>query len=125
MATENRPLSPHLQVYRPQLTSIMSISHRISGIVLSLGTVVVVLWLIALAAGPEAHARVTSVLAHPVSLALLLLWTFALFYHLLNGIRHLVWDAGWLLDLRGAYASGWAVLVLAVALTAITWGVLA
>lgn len=125
MATENRPLSPHLQVYRPQLTMVMSISHRISGMLLSLGTVVVVAWLLALAAGPEPYARLVGVLSHPVSLFLLVVWTFALFYHLLNGIRHLLWDAGWLLDLRGAYASGWVVLALSVILTAVVWGVLA
>lgn len=125
MATENRPLSPHLQVYRPQLTSVLSISHRITGVLLSLGTVVVVLWLLALAAGPESFERMVGYMAHPVSLVLLVVWSFALFYHLLNGIRHLIWDAGWMLDLRGAYASGWAVVILAVVLTALVWGVLA
>lgn len=124
MATENRPLSPHLQVYRPQLTSVLSISHRISGVLLSLGTVIVVLWLLALAAGPDSYARMTGYLAHPLSLVVLVAWSFALFYHLLNGIRHLIWDAGWMLDLRGAYASGWAVVILAVVLTALVWGVL-
>ncbi|MEE4331268.1 MAG: succinate dehydrogenase, cytochrome b556 subunit [Wenzhouxiangella sp.] len=122
MVTDNRPLSPHLQVYRPQLTSVLSISHRITGIILSLGSVVIVAWLLALASGPEAYERVTSVLSSPVALAAVAVWTLALMYHLLNGIRHLFWDAGWLLDLRGAYASGWAVVVLAVALTGLIWG---
>lgn len=122
MATDNRPLSPHLQVYRPQLTSVMSISHRISGLLLSLGMMVVVTWLVALAAGPDAFAAVNGWLASPVGLIGLLLWTAALFYHLLNGIRHLFWDAGWLLELKGAYASGWTVLILTVLLTAIVWG---
>ena len=125
MATENRPLSPHLQVYRPQLTSVLSISHRITGVLLSLGTVIVVFWLLALAAGPEPFERMVGYMAHPLSLILLVVWSFALFYHLLNGIRHLIWDAGWMLDLRGAYASGWAVVILAVVLTALVWGVLA
>ncbi len=122
MVTDNRPLSPHLQVYRPQLTSVMSISHRISGILLSLGMVVVVLWLLALASGPEAFERINTVLATPIGLIAMLVWTFSLFYHLLNGIRHLLWDAGWLLDLRGAYASGWIVLVASVVMTAVVWG---
>jgi len=122
MVTDNRPLSPHLQVYRPQLTSVMSISHRISGILLSLGMVVVVLWVLALASGPEAFERFNSLLATPVGLIAMLVWTFSLFYHLLNGIRHLLWDAGWLLDLRGAYASGWIVLAASVVMTAIVWG---
>ncbi len=122
MVTDNRPLSPHLQVYRPQLTSVMSISHRITGILLSLGMIAVVLWVLALAAGPESFERVNSALATPVGLVVMVVWTFSLFYHLLNGIRHLLWDAGWLLDLRGAYASGWIVLVATVILTAVVWG---
>jgi len=122
MVTDNRPLSPHLQVYRPQLTSVMSISHRITGLLLSLGMVLITAWLVSLAAGPEAFETVNAWLRSPVGLAALLVWTLALFYHLLNGIRHLFWDAGWLLDLKGAYASGWTVLVLTVLLTAIVWG---
>ena len=123
MATDNRPLSPHLQIYRPQLTSILSISHRISGVALSAGLIIMVLWLLAVAAGPEAHARLTSLLSNVPAMMLLVLWTAALFYHLLNGIRHLLWDAGWLLDLRGAYASGWTVVTLAAFLTLLSWGV--
>ena len=122
MVTDNRPLSPHLQVYRPQLTSVMSISHRISGILLSLGMIVVVFWVLALAAGPEAFDRVNAALASPVGLVGMAVWTFSLFYHLFNGIRHLLWDAGWLLDLRGAYASGWIVLIATIVATALVWG---
>ncbi|NDY94845.1 succinate dehydrogenase, cytochrome b556 subunit [Wenzhouxiangella limi] len=123
MATDNRPISPHLQVYRPQLTSVLSISHRISGVLLSIGLVLVVAWLLALAAGPERFAALSGFLASVPVLLVLVAWTAALFYHLLNGIRHLLWDAGWLLDLRGAYASGWTVVGLAGALTVIAWGV--
>lgn len=123
MATDNRPISPHLQVYRPQLTSVLSISHRISGVLLSIGLVLVVAWLLALAAGPERFAALSGLLASVPVLLVLVAWTAALFYHLLNGIRHLLWDAGWLLDLRGAYASGWTVVGLAGALTVIAWGV--
>jgi succinate dehydrogenase / fumarate reductase cytochrome b subunit len=122
MVTDNRPLSPHLQVYRPQLTSVMSISHRITGLLLSLGMIVVTAWVFALAAGPEAFEAVNGWLSSPVGLIALGLWTFSLFYHLLNGIRHLLWDAGWLLELKGAYASGWVVVVLTVILTVIVWG---
>lgn len=122
MVTDNRPLSPHLQVYRPQLTSVLSITHRLTGVLLTLGMAVVVLWLLALAAGPDAFSALNGWLASPVGLVGLLIWTFALFYHLLNGIRHLLWDAGWLLDLRGAYASGWIVVTLSVMLTVLIWG---
>lgn len=122
MATDNRPLSPHLQVYRPQLTSVMSFTHRTCGMLLSLGMVMAVVWLLALASGEGAFQTVNGWLAHPLGLAALLIWTASLYYHFLNGIRHLLWDSGWLLELRGAYASGWTVLVLTVVLTAITWG---
>lgn len=122
MMTDNRPLSPHLQVYRPQLTSMTSITHRLTGILLSLGMVVVVLWVLALAAGPDTFNTLNGWLASPVGMVAMLVWTLSLFYHLLNGIRHLLWDAGWLLDLRGAYASGWTVIVLSLVLTAVVWG---
>ncbi|NBB93580.1 MAG: succinate dehydrogenase, cytochrome b556 subunit [Gammaproteobacteria bacterium] len=122
MVTDNRPLSPHLQVYRPQLTSVTSILHRFTGMFLSLGMVAVVAWLVGLAAGPGAFDMVNGWLSSPLGLIVLLLWTLSLFYHLFNGIRHLLWDAGWLLELKGAYASGWTVLVLTVVLTAIVWG---
>ncbi|MGY6588451.1 MAG: succinate dehydrogenase, cytochrome b556 subunit [Wenzhouxiangella sp.] len=124
MATDNRPLSPHLQVYRPQLTSVLSISHRFTGIINSLGLIVVVAWLASLAAGPEAYDRLVGLLAHPVGIVAMAAWTFSLFYHLLNGIRHLIWDAGWMLDLKGAYASGYTVVGLAVLLTLVVWGVI-
>ncbi len=122
MVTDNRPLSPHLQVYRWPMTMATSILHRLSGLLLSLGMVIVVAWLVALAAGPDAFASVTGWLATPAGLVVLFLWTVALFYHLFNGIRHLLWDAGWLLELKGAYASGWTVLALTVVMTAIVWG---
>ena len=122
MVTDNRPLSPHLQVYRWQMTMVTSVLHRFSGLLLSLGMVLVVAWLVALAAGPQAFASVTGWLASPAGLVLLFLWSVALFYHLFNGIRHLLWDAGWLLELKGAYASGWAMLVLSLVMTAIVWG---
>jgi succinate dehydrogenase / fumarate reductase cytochrome b subunit len=122
MASNKRPLSPHLQVYRPQLTSVLSITHRITGVVLSAGLVMIVAWLLALAGGAEAYERLNALLFSIPGLVLLLIWTQAMFYHLLNGIRHLLWDAGWLLDLRSAYASGWAVVTLSLVLTILVWG---
>jgi len=121
MATDNRPLSPHLQIYRPQLTSVLSIMHRFTGIILSVGLIAVVLWVIALASGPSQYDRFLAVAGHPAGLIAMVIWTLALFYHLLNGIRHLLWDAGWLLDLKGAYASGYMVVIGAVLLTALSW----
>lgn len=118
---DQRPLSPHLQIYRPQWTSVLSILHRITGLVLSAGTLLVAIWLVALASGPEAYSIVTGWLSAPLVVALLVAWTLALFYHLLNGIRHLFWDAGVMLELGPAKASGIAVVFGALALTAIVW----
>ena len=117
----NRPLSPHLQVYRPQLTSILSITHRGTGIFLALGALYLVCWLLAIASGPDAYASVSAFSASIIGRLLLLGWTFSLFYHLANGIRHLVWDAGVGLDLKTTYMSGWLVVVGAAVLTVIAW----
>lgn len=121
MTTNQRPLSPHLQVYRPQWSSVLSILHRISGVALSAGTLLVVLWLVALANGAESFSTTVEFMSHPLMLILLVGWTLALFYHLLNGIRHLIWDTGMMLELKPARASGWAVAIAALLLTAIVW----
>lgn len=121
MATDNRPLSPHLQVYRPQLTSVLSILHRITGIGLAVGVLLLVWWLIAAATGPTAFDTVQSFIGSIVGRILLLAWSFALYYHLANGIRHLVWDTGRGFELSSAYASGWLVVISAAVLTAISW----
>jgi succinate dehydrogenase / fumarate reductase cytochrome b subunit len=116
-----RPLSPHLQVYRPQLTSILSVTHRGTGIALAIGALYLVWWLIAIAVGPEAYTTVSDFSGSIIGRLLLLGWTFALFYHLANGIRHLIWDAGLGLDLKSTYMSGWLVVATSVALTVIAW----
>jgi len=121
MATNNRPLSPHLQVYRPQLTSVLSILHRATGIGLAAGTLLLVWWLIAAATGPTAFDSVQSFIGSLLGRLLLLAWSFALFYHLCNGIRHLVWDTGRGFELKTAYASGWLVVIAAAVLTVICW----
>jgi len=122
MNTNQRPLSPHLQVYKPQWTSVLSILHRISGVALSAGTLLVVAWLVALARGPAAFAQMLDLMGHPVVVVALIGWTLALFYHLLNGIRHLIWDTGMMLELKPARASGWIVVASALLLTALVWG---
>ena len=121
MATDNRPLSPHLQVYRWQWTMAYSILHRATGIALSVGTVLLVWWLIALATGPEAFETVQGVLGSWIGRLALFGWTFAMFYHLANGIRHLVWDAGYGFDLDVAAMTGHAVPLSAAVLTILTW----
>lgn len=121
MSTPTRPLSPHLQIYKPQLTSVLSITHRATGVALSAGAVFLVIWLAAAAAGPERYAMVNAFLGSWLGMLLLIGWTWALFYHLCNGIRHLAWDVGWGFELPQLYASGWAVVVGSVAMTVIAW----
>lgn len=100
----------------------LSILHRATGVALSVGTVLMVWWLVALAQGEPAYQNMREIMAHPIPLILLVGWTLALFYHLLNGIRHLLWDTGMLLDLGPARTSGWLVVALSIVLTAIVWG---
>jgi succinate dehydrogenase / fumarate reductase cytochrome b subunit len=121
MATRERPLSPHLQIYRPQLTSVLSILHRLSGLALALGTLLLVYWLTAAAAGPEAFQGAQAFMGSWLGILLLLGWSYAFFYHLCNGIRHLVWDTGCGFEIGTAYASGWAVVAVSAGLTAIAW----
>ena len=117
----SRPLSPNIQIYRPQLTSILSIANRITGVVLSVFAVVLVVWLIAAATGPQAYAAVQSAIASWIGRIVLFGCTFAFFLHLCGGIRHLVWDAGYGFALRSIYASGWAIVAASVVLTVAAW----
>jgi succinate dehydrogenase / fumarate reductase cytochrome b subunit len=121
MPHSNRPLSPDIQIYRPQLTSVLSISHRFTGIVLSVGSMFLVCWLIAAAMGPQTYSVVDSCLDSWPGRALLFCWTFSLFFHLCNGIRHLVWDAGYGFELHTIYASGWLVVAASATLTLACW----
>lgn len=121
MSKSDRPLSPHLQVYRFQWTMVLSILHRISGVAPAVGTLLLVWWLVAVAAGPEAFATGQGFIGSILGRLLLFGWTLALFYHLCNGIRHLFWDAGHGFELDVAYRSGLAVLGASVALTLISW----
>lgn len=121
MASHSRPISPHLQVYRPQLTSITSILHRLSGIFLALGVVPLVGWLVAAAAGPAWFACAQDVAGSIIGRTLLFLWTGAFFYHLLNGVRHLAWDAGWGFELPTAYRTGYVVFIGSVVMTVLAW----
>lgn len=116
-----RPLSPNIQIYRPQLTSVLSIANRITGVFLSACAVVLVLWLAAAASGPDAFSRFQSVIGSWPGQILLLGATFAFFMHLCGGIRHLVWDTARGFELRQIYASGWIVVVASVVLTLISW----
>lgn len=121
MASRPRPLSPHLQVYRPQWTSVLSITHRATGVALSVGLLLLAYWVISAAAGPEAYDTAQGFLGSFFGRLILFGFTFALFYHLGNGIRHLVWDSGKWLDLDMAYKSGIAVVAFAVLATLLSW----
>lgn len=121
MANHIRPLSPHLQVYRWQLTMVLSIVHRSTGLVLSAALIPLVGWLLAAAAGPEPLATANALFASIPGQLLLAGVTFSFFYHLCNGIRHLAWDAGWWLDIPAVYASGWSVVAASIALTLLAW----
>jgi succinate dehydrogenase / fumarate reductase cytochrome b subunit len=116
-----RPLSPHLQVYTPQITSILSIMNRVTGLAVSIGTLMLVWWLVAAASGPSAFDRVQSFIGSPIGLFMLFGWTASLFYHLFGGLRHLAWDAGYGYDLPQTHASGWAVIIATVLATVLTW----
>ena len=121
MATDNRPLSPHLQVYKPQITSALSILHRVTGVALAVGTLILVYWLAAAAGGPETYLQAREVLGNWFVKVLLFAWTFALFYHLANGIRHLVWDAGYGFEIVTVQSTGKAVVAVAAVLTVLAW----
>jgi succinate dehydrogenase / fumarate reductase cytochrome b subunit len=121
MTSDPRPLSPHIQIYRWQLTSVLSILHRFAGVALTLGAILLVWWLGAAADGPDAYARVQAVLGSWFGRLLLFGWSLALFYHLCNGLRHLWWDTGHGFELKSAYASGWVVIGATIALTLIAW----
>ena len=119
--TTARPLSPHLQIYRWPLGMAMSIMHRVSGAALAVGTLAVVWMLAAAATGPQAWDVFQSVVRTPVGMLALFGWSLALFYHLLNGLRHLLWDTARLFNVKQANAVGMVILVLAAALTAALW----
>jgi len=121
MPSQPRPLSPHLQIYRWQLTSVLSILHRMTGIALAAGTLLLVYWLAAAAAGPGPYAAAQSFVGSILGRLLLFGWTVALFYHLCNGIRHLFWDVGRGFELRTAYASGWTVVIATAVLSVGAW----
>jgi len=116
-----RPLSPHLQVYKPQLTSILSILHRGTGIVLSIGSIFLVSWILVLTLGESAYQIYSQLVNNWFGKLVIFGFTFGLFYHLSNGIRHLFWDAGYGYDLKDAYISGFAVILSSLSLTLITW----
>ena len=121
MSNQDRPLSPHLQVYRPQITSVLSIAHRATGIVLAAGLPFLLWWLAAAASGPDAFETARAAAGSFLGRLLLFGWTFALFYHLCNGIRHLFWDMGRGFELGTVSLTGWLAVGSAALLTVLAW----
>lgn len=121
MPNSARPVSPHLQIYKPQLTSFLSIVHRMTGVVAFVGSLLVMLWLVSLAWDASLYTFLQRiVLSIPVQI-LLFFWTLAIVYHLLNGIRHLMWDAGKGFELSEIYRSGRLVVAMSLLVTAFIW----
>ncbi len=116
-----RPLSPHLQIYRPQLSSVLSIMNRVTGIAISVGSLMLVCWLVAAATGPQAFDRVQWFLGSPIGLFVLFGWTASLMYHFFGGLRHLAWDAGWGYELDRMHLTGWLTIGATVVSTSLIW----
>lgn len=120
-ALTQRPLSPHLQVYKPQITSVLSILHRLTGAFLAIGSLVLAVWLVSAAYSPPAFAAVSGFFTTLIGTILLVAWSAAYYYHFCNGIRHLCWDAGKGFALENAARSGKLVVTATIILTALTW----
>ena len=123
MTNHDRPLSPHLSIYRWPVTMVSSILHRATGVAMAVGFIALVGWLFDAASGPEVYASFIGVMDSTLGCIVLVGFSWAFFYHLANGIRHLVWDTGRGLEKEQASASAWFVIVASVVLSAIFWWV--
>lgn len=119
--TRTRPLSPHLQIYRPQITSVLSITHRITGVALAAGALLLTYWISAAGYGPEYFERAQALVGSWFGRLVLFGFTFALFFHFANGIRHLAWDCGWGFELPTLRLTGWIVVVFSLVGTVLTF----
>jgi len=117
MPARVRPTSPHVQIYRWQIGNTLSILHRLTGAALGLGLIALSYWLVSLAGGPDSYAAAGRFFGSPVGLIVLLGWTFSFLFHLLNGVRHLFWDAGRGFERTPRHLSGWLAVLGAVLLT--------
>jgi succinate dehydrogenase / fumarate reductase cytochrome b subunit len=118
-----RPLSPHISIYRWQINMLMSIVHRITGAALYLGTLLLAAWLVAAASGETSFALVNALFAHPIGKLVLVGYTWALLQHLLGGLRHLIWDTGRGLQIWQVDALSWLTILAAIALTLAVWAI--
>ncbi|HRD78548.1 MAG TPA: succinate dehydrogenase, cytochrome b556 subunit [Hyphomicrobiaceae bacterium] len=118
-----RPISPHLQVYRLQIHMLMSGLHRVTGAALYVGTALLAWWLIAVASGPRYFEYVNGILGHPIGKLILFGYTWALVHHMVGGVRHLIWDTGRGFDLGTVKTMSWLTIISSVVLTLLLWGV--
>jgi succinate dehydrogenase / fumarate reductase cytochrome b subunit len=120
---QNRPMSPFMigPYYRPQLTSMLSITHRLTGLALTVGTVLLAGWLMAAATGPWAYSQYVGVMKSIPGQFLVFCWSWSLCFHLCNGVRHLFWDTGRGFEMKTVYTSGYIVMGMSLALTAAAW----
>ena len=116
-----KPLSPHLQIYKPQLTSVLSIMHRISGVSLIAGLLLLLWWLYALSQGGEAYICLMVFMVSSLGSLLKLALIFAATFHLINGIRHISWDLGFFLDIKAVYYTGWGVVLITAIASFFLW----
>ncbi len=116
-----RPTSPHLQIYTPLINMVMSIVHRITGAALYVGSVLLAIWLISAASGPEAFETANAFFGSVIGRLIMVVYTWALMHHMAGGVRHLIWDTGRGFDLKTADFMCWATLVASVVLTALIW----
>ena len=121
MSNSGRPLSPHLSIYRWPITMTLSILHRMTGVGMAVGLIVLAAWLINAAAGPDDYRQFEVVMSSLIGRLLLIAWSLAFFYHLCNGIRHLVWDSGRGFEKEQANRSAWVVIFVSIGLTAVFW----
>lgn len=118
---KTRPLSPHLQVYRLPMTAVMSITHRMTGVALAGGCLLITAFLVAAAVNEAMFDKIRDFAITPLGTAILFAWSLALYYHMCNGIRHLIWDTVHMLEERSAVIAGWVVLLATAGLTSATW----
>jgi succinate dehydrogenase / fumarate reductase cytochrome b subunit len=124
MPARARPTSPHVGIYRWQIGNSLSILHRATGVALALGLPALCYWLMSVAGGELSYAVAARVFASPVGILVLVGWTFAFLYHLLNGVRHLFWDVGYGFERPQRHVSGWLVVLGSIVLTAGLWALL-
>ena len=115
------PLSPHIQIYRWQITSVLSILHRVSGVVTSLGSIILVTWLLALGLGEEALNFINSIFFSFLGRAVLILLTLAVSFNALNDVRHLFWDYGYGFSLNSVKITGWLIVISSISVTVLIW----